>query len=301
MARLIIQTPPDFRFRSTLLSHGWIELEPFGHDEEFTTLYRVHQLASGRVVRLSVTARDDEALEVEGDPSGLGPEERSDIREIVARMFRLDADLSSFYERIAGLARYEWVEAYGAGRLLRSPTVWEDLSKTLLTTNTTWSMTRAMVSRLVSLGPQMSGGMHAFPTPEQIAAIPFDSFDEHVRAGYRGTYLYELAASVAAGRLDVESWSDPSLSSAELYERLRSIKGVGPYAAGSMLKLLGHYDELAIDSAARAMFRSEVTDGSDPDDSAIRDHYEPYGEWKGLVIWMDLMRTWSLEHIRKSP
>ncbi len=300
MARLIVHTPPGFRFRSTLLSHGWIELDPFGHDDGFTTLYRVHQLASGRVVRLSITAGDDEALEVESNPSGFGPQEQSDVREIVARMFRLDADLSGFYERIAGLSRYEWVEAYGAGRLLRSPTVWEDLSKTLLTTNTTWSMTRAMVSRLVRLGPPMSGGMHAFPTPDQIAAMPFEKFDEHVRAGYRGAYLYELATSIAAGRLDVESWTDPSLSSAELFKRLRSIKGVGPYAAGSMLKLLGHYDELAIDSAARAMFRNEVTGGSDPKDSAIRDHYERYGEWKGLVIWMDLMRTWSLEHIRDS-
>ena len=36
--------------------------------------------------------------------------------------------------------------------MLVSPTVWEDLAKTLLTTNTTWAMTKSMVARLAALG-----------------------------------------------------------------------------------------------------------------------------------------------------
>jgi hypothetical protein len=39
-----------------------------------------------------------------------------------------------------------------AGRLLVSPTVWEDLAKTLLTTNTTWGATVQMCRRLLTLG-----------------------------------------------------------------------------------------------------------------------------------------------------
>jgi 3-methyladenine DNA glycosylase/8-oxoguanine DNA glycosylase len=47
----------------------------------------------------------------------------------VAHMFRLDEDLSPFYEVIGTDDRLGWC-ATGAGRMLRAPTVFEDVVKT---------------------------------------------------------------------------------------------------------------------------------------------------------------------------
>src|SRR6266545_2400997 len=68
-------------------------------------------------------------------------------------------DLAPFRERAAALEReraagrkdlpdLRWALARGAGRLLRSPTVFEDAVKTLCTTNCSWALTRLMVERL---------------------------------------------------------------------------------------------------------------------------------------------------------
>lgn len=301
-ARLTVETPPSFRFRTTLLSHGWVELAPFRHDPAFSELRRVEQLPGGRVVELAFTAGADESLlvAVEGPSSELTQEERRHIGAAARRIFNLDVDLERFYAAIGDVERYRWVHRHGGGRLLRAPTVWEDLAKTLLTTNTTWRMTRRMVERLTELGEPGSSG-RTFPSPERIAGLSFDRLAEQVGAGYRNAYLHDLAVAVAEGRIDVESWTEASLPAAELFQRLRAIRGFGPYAAGAVLKLLGHYDYLALDSAARSTFAKTFNSGQRASDTHIERHYAPYGEWRGLVIWMDVMRDYFLDHYPENP
>lgn len=299
-ARLSVPTPAGFGFRATLFSHGWVQLHPFRHDESLEWLERTHRLDDGAVVRLTIAGDGGDDLRVAVSGAPLTDARRREVRSAVGRIFHLELDLGAFYERLRGEERYAWVEDAGAGRLLRSPGVWEDLAKTLLTTNTTWGATRKMVERLTALGePLGDGERHAFPTPERVAALSPEELDDHVRAGYRSPYLHRLAGAIAGGELDVESWTDPALSSPELYDRVTALQGFGPYAAGTVLKLLGHYDELALDSAARTMFARQFRGGEKVADAEIEAHYEPYGAWRGLVLWMDMVREWFLERQRE--
>ena len=71
-----------------------------------------------------------------------------------------------------------------------------------------------------------------------------------------------------------------------------AIKGIGPYAAGNLLKLLGHYDHLSLDSWIRPKFATVHGLKKVPDDSAIQRHYRRFGRWQGLVLWLDLTRDW---------
>lgn len=297
--KIVFPVPPHFRFWATVSSHGWCELPPFEYDEAARTLSRIQQLNDGRVVRLTLAEAPDSALHitVEGVSGTLTPEQQRDITRAVQHMLNLDHDLSDFYQTISGHARYGWIETIGAGRMLSSPTVWEDLAKTLLTTNTTWNMTIQMCRRLATLGDVYVGGGHAFPTPERVAAMNPDDLNAHVRAGYRGAYLHLLASRIASGELAVESWRDPAVASPDLYKQIKGLKGFGDYAAGSMLKLLGHYDRLATDTACRAVYREGINGGIPAaDDKEIAAYYEPYGRWRGLVQWMDVMESY-LKHL----
>jgi 3-methyladenine DNA glycosylase/8-oxoguanine DNA glycosylase len=310
MTRLTVPTPPSFRFRTTLRSHGWIALAPFGHDEAVATLWRVQRLAGGAVVRLTVTEGSPAAgagalaVEIEGLPGRASSGQRREVAAAVRRIFDLDLDLAPFYHRLRGEPGYAWVERAGAGRLLRSPTVWEDLAKVLMTTNTTWGGTKGMVRRITALGePYGDGaaGLHAFPSPERVAELAPEALGEAIRAGYRSAYLHDLATGIAEGRLDVEAWAEPGLPAAELLARLRSLKGFGPYAAGTVLKLLGGFDQLALDTAARGTFAARYRSGAPATDREIAAHYEPYGEWRGLVLWMDVLHHYAGANPEASP
>ena len=178
---------------------------------------------------------------------------------------RLDEDLSGFYELAAEDPELAWVTT-GAGRLVRSPTVFEEVVKTICTTNCAWSATERMVGALVEhLGEPAAGAAadgpygRAFPTPAAMAAADEAFYRDTVRAGYRGAYLRTLAADVASGELDLEELGRigrDDLPDDEVAERLLALPGVGPYAAAHVMMLLGRYSRLVLDSWTRPKYAS---------------------------------------------
>jgi len=255
-ARTWLATPPGFSYRRTVLSHGWYALPPFRLDRSRFTLERVLRVPSGRIVDVRLTEGEPGRGFGLAAPAGLAAADRSAVRAQVRHMLRLDEDYSGFYAAAAAHPPSAWIPRAGAGRLLRSPTVFEDLVKLICTTNCTWSLTEIMVGNLVAaLGePAENGGARAFPTPEAMAGRDAPFYEKEVRAGYRAGALAILAERVAGGTLDVESWLDPSLSTADLTRAILSVRGAGPYTAENLLKLLGRYEGMAIDSWCRAKY-----------------------------------------------
>jgi N-glycosylase/DNA lyase len=208
-------------------------------------------------------------------------------------MLRLDDDMSDFYEAMKNEETFEWIAQQGAGRMLRSPTVFEDLVKMICTTNCSWSLTEKMVSGLVeNLGRAADDGRKTFPLAAAMAQQPLKFFVNEVRAGYRAPYLKELAERVASGSLDVEEWLTSSVPTAELIKKMKAVKGVGDYAAENLLKLIGRYDGLALDSWTRTKFFKVHNKGRKANDKKIGRHYARFKEWQGLVLWCDMTRDW---------
>jgi len=286
-----IPVPGNFNFKRTVISHGWCELPPFQLDRENWILGRVLDLAPAKPVTVTIKGRNRHLL-IESSRTLSGSAEQRVIKD-VRHMLRLDDNMGDFYKLLAGDADFGWVPEQGAGRLLRSPTVFEDLVKMICTTNCSWALTEKMVSGLVNnLGREAMGGQRTFPPPAAMAAMPVKFYVNEVRAGYRSEYLKELADRVAAGELDVESWFGSSLSTLELLKEMRGVKGVGPYAAENLLKLLGRYDGLALDSWTRARFFAIRNNGRITTDKKIARYYSRFKEWRGLALWCDVTRDW---------
>jgi 3-methyladenine DNA glycosylase/8-oxoguanine DNA glycosylase len=266
-------------FRRTLASHGVAELLPNRLDEERWTFSTV--LASGGRARPVTLSRTRPGyVQVDGaDRRALA---------VVRHMLRLDEDLSRFYALVDGDPELAWVTA-GAGRMIRSPTVFEDLVKTVCTTNCTWSATVRMVTAMVE---HLGIDGRTFPAPEVMAGAPDDFYRDVARTGYRGPYLQAIARGVADGTLDLEALDGRSdLSDDEVAARLLALPGVGPYAAAHAMMLLGRYGRLILDSwtrpkYARLMQRKAVKD------STIERRFRRYKDFAGLAFWLYLTRDW---------
>jgi N-glycosylase/DNA lyase len=241
-----------------------------------------------------------------GVVSTIGPaprrEEGERIVAAVRRVLRLDEDLSGFYALSTQDSDLSWV-TNGAGRMVRSPTVFEEVVKTLCTTNCAWSATIRMVSALVEyLGekapeaPASGPWGRAFPTPEAMAGASEEFYRDVVRAGYRGRYLLALSRSVAGGELDLESLdtSPEELLDEELEKRLLALPGIGPYAAAHVMMMLGRYSRLILDSWTRPTYARLVGKSSVADEE-IQERFSPYGLYKGLAFWLYLTRGWVEE------
>jgi len=288
---LKIPTPPDFNFRRTIVSHGWYGLLPFALNSEKYELTRVIDLAPRPPVTIVMGGRKRH-VRVSASRSLT----RTDVAKVTRdarHILRLDDDLQPFYVATSDDPEFSWIGVQGAGRMLRSPTVFEDLVKMICTTNCSWALTQKMVTGLVqNLGRESDDGRKTFPTAEAMAAMPLKFFVDEVRAGYRAAYLKELADRVAAGELNVEQWLTSPLSTAELIKELKGVKGVGNYAAENLLKLLGRYDGLALDSWTRAKFFQVRNKGRKANDKKIERYYSRFNEWRGLALWCDMTRDW---------
>ena len=279
-------------FARTLLSHGVADLPPNEIDRAGTQMETVLPVGDRAwVVRLVPDGPPAATLD---SPNGLPPAAaRASLVAQVQHMMRLDEDLSAFYAVAAADPSLSWV-ASGAGRMLRSPTVFEDVVKTICTTNCTWSATERMVGAIVrELGTpaQRDRERRAFPAPQAMAEADASFYAGVARAGYRGPYLRALATDVAEGRLDLEAFNDPELPDAEVAERLLAIAGVGPYAMAHMMMLLGRYRRLILDSWTRPTYR-RLTGRARITDTGIERAFRRYRQFAGLAFWLTLTESW---------
>lgn len=287
---VFIETPANFSFRATIYSHGWCELHPFEIDDVNWRLSYVFSGNGPEAFTPGIISEEAGRLRIDLANSKV---DTAAVERVTRHLLRLDDDLGHFYQTISGHAGLEWVSTNAAGRLLRSATVFEDLVKTICTTNCSWGLTKIMVANLVEkLGEPVGGGKRAFPTPEAMAAVGEDFYRSEIKAGYRSPYFVEMSQAVVNGALDPEAWLHTELSTADLKKEMKRVKGVGDYAAENLLKLVGRYDGLALDSWLRSQFYKKHNKEKVCKDSKIERHYKKFGPWRGLAIWCDMTEKW---------
>ena len=292
----------------TIVSHGIASLPPMFVDEGARTL--TVTLPVRRARPRTVVVREAGPHQGESLVLGRAPGRRvaAEILATVRHMLALDQDLTEFYEVAARDRELSWVTS-GAGRMMRSPTVFEDVVKTICTTNCSWALTKKMVGALVehlgerAAGAPVSGSAgRAFPTPEAMASTDPDFYREVARAGYRGPYLLALARSVASGGTSLEELGAASpvdLPDEEIERRLLALPGVGPYAAAHIMMIIGRPSRLILDSWTRPTYARLVGKRKVKDETIVR-RFRRYGRYAGLAFWLFLTRDW-IEEVAGEP
>ena len=288
---LPIQEP--FELKLALFGHGWIDLPPHRWDEGASAFHSVIDCGV-RAAEVEVQKNGRRLrVRLHGASSA---RDRARVCDALTRMLRLDEDLQAFWKLCAKDPRFQWVARRGGGRLLRAPTLFEDLAKLLMTTNCSWAATRNMVTRITdALGRATPNGARAFPSAEACAERTESFYRDRVRMGYRAGAMKKLAKSFASGALRAEDFENPTLSTDEVRERLLDLPGFGPYAAGQALRLLGRYDDFALDSWCRSVLAERSKSGRAPSDRSIERAYRDFGNYRGLALWMDLTAHWHGE------
>ncbi|HEV3461627.1 MAG TPA: Fe-S cluster assembly protein HesB [Candidatus Dormibacteraeota bacterium] len=287
--------------RRVFLSHGIAELPPMRLDQKAWTFEITVPLAgtAARTLVISQARPGHGLISVAGEP--LTPRVGAAVMAQVRYVLSLDVDLTPFYAIAAEDPDLAWVLT-GAGRMVRSPTVFEDVVKTICTTNTSWGGTTRMVNALVEhLGEKAPGAApdspygRAFPTPAAMAAAPSQFYKKVAGAGYRGPYLKSLATDVAKGRVDLEALAGTSredLPDGAVADRLLALPGVGPYAAAHIMLMLGRYDRLILDSWTRPTYARLLGRKRPVSDRTIERRFKRYGRYAGLAFWLFLTRDW---------
>lgn len=284
---LEFKAKPPFSLISVIQSHGWAKLAPFKISEENNVLSYILQLQSGHIIPMKISEKlHGVSVALSGE---IAQHQLEEIESKINWMLALDNDFGDFYKLTRREPKLSQVEENAQGRLLRSPTLFEDMVKTILTTNTTWTGTIRMTKMLVEqFGKSVTGNKNekAFPSPGSLARSDEQTLREQTRLGYRAPFILELAQLIDSGSLNLEELKNSGLPSNEVFNKLVSVKGVGNYAAANLLMLLGHYEYIPIDSWALKMVSNEFFAGKPIEAEQVVEIFEPWGKWKGLAYWL---------------
>jgi 3-methyladenine DNA glycosylase/8-oxoguanine DNA glycosylase len=276
-----LSTPETFNFASTVVSHGWYLLAPFRWSREELVLRRP-EILGGKAVDLEISYAPG-ALTVRGAP--MTPE----LRAKLTRMFQLHLELGDFFAMARGSEAHAWVESAGFGRLLCGSTLFEDVVKIILTTNTMWRQTMRMTELLVAkCGRRTKSGLAAFPEPADVARFSAAELQEECRLGYRAKFIVECASHAAARTAAV--WP-PDSRSEELFAAYRKLPGIGPYGAAHLLAMDGRHDFIAVDTEFRRFVRERYHGGRAISERTMLRRYAKWGRWKYLAYWSELWRS----------
>lgn len=293
IVRIPVKKP--FGLFPTVICHGWYQCKPFRWDHERRVLQRAESLRDGRVFllefaeeRSSLRGHRDVVLALTGDGAN-DPGVAAEMARRANVMLRLDEDLRGFYALCKTRPELHAALAAGAGRIMRSSSLWEDVVKTILGTNTVWRQAVVMINRLAELGDVCPAcpDLRAWPTPGQVTRAGERFLRETVRSGYRSPYIIELAKRMKAGDIDLEAVEAkiPGMDADTLFRTLTGLKGIGKSSAHYLMSLLGRYDHISVDSATYAYAKRELFRGRRPTEAQIRKKFAEFGRWQALVYW----------------
>jgi 3-methyladenine DNA glycosylase/8-oxoguanine DNA glycosylase len=293
---LTLPVPRGFDLKAAVCSYGYFVLAPNRWDTESHTFTRPLHGKNNRQVLVTISQHpsNKRTLRLACDKR-LETTERAPIKAQVTRMLRIDEDMAPWFKLHPVARRRKF------GRLFRSPTLFEDIVKTITGCNVTWTNTIRMNKLLCD----KVGTRGAFPSPRQLAAVTPAWLKANCKVGYRAERIVRLARDTVAGRIDMAWFEKPGLTSEEVYKALLKIHGLGPFAAANICQLLGHYDRLAIDTETYRHFSQTYGVKRPKDPSAlhprIEKHYASYAPYQFLAYWFELWCGYEAANGKPAP
>lgn len=292
---MTLKLSKNFSLAHAVCSYGYFVLAPNRwvpdtKDGPIGKLERPLLDEDGKAVRCTITQhKTKDSLTIKTNRK-LSREGMSIIKHKVARMLRLNEDFSPFHKLHKQAKRKKF------DCIFRSPTVFEDMVKTITSCNVAWRSTRIMNQRLC----ERYGTGGAFPSAAELAVADEAELKAFCRVGYRAERIIRLAKTFTSGELEEAWFDDPLRNSDELYTTINALYGFGPYATNNCLQLLGHYDRLAMDSEVIRHFKEshQITGKAKEVEKKAMDFYAQYAPYQFLAYWYEL---WDHAQQRNGP
>lgn len=316
-SRFAIPVPSDFLLPRDVCSYGYFLLFPNNWSPDDQAFTRVLDLPQGPAT-LRITQAKGVGSPLRIDSSrGLDKKEIASARSSLARMLRLEED-ESHADRFHSLdPRFK---KSGRFRLLRSPTLFEDIIKTVTSCNVTWTSTIIMNRRLC----ECFGRGGAFPSARRLARTPPALLRGRCSVGYRDRRIIEIArlfaaaasrrakpgdaplpptitgkgASRALTALDPAWFEHPSTPDDAIHEALLLLPGIGPYAAANIMQLLGRYSRLPLDTESVRHGKTILGFRGTPAKimKRVHKHFAPMKDQAFRSYWFELWNFYESKH-----
>ncbi|KAG6585875.1 hypothetical protein SDJN02_17466, partial [Cucurbita argyrosperma subsp. argyrosperma] len=291
----------DFNLEKAVCNHGAFMMAPNQWIPSSKTLQRPLRLSnSDTSLLVSINQSSSSLLTLQiHSPRSLPPKDEVAILDQVARMLRLTEKDEDEIRRFQNL--HPTAKQIGFGRIFRSPSLFEDVVKSILMCNTSWRRTLEMAEKLCEVQAKMRESKKRkrkgnnergnFPNAREVCRMGVEALKNHC-LGYRANYVVKFAQSVESGRINLQSLEKP-VSSPDAFPK---IKGFGPFATANIFMCLGFYHQLPIDTETirhlkqvhGIQYCTKKTVGED-----VKQIYDTYAPYQCLAYWLELVQYYE--------
>lgn len=291
-----IKAPEDYDLPRDYCSYGYFLLRPNHWDVKRRVLTRGFSIDRAPLA-VEVSQKGPGGKLTIAATRNLGAKDKKQVEAWLTRMLRLDEGAAEIAEFHALDPRWK---ATGRGRLMRSPTMFEDVIKTVTSCNVTWPSTVQMNRRICEVIG--AGGkadvIPSFPEAKKLAATRVQTLRARCRVGYRDKRIVELARMFRSGEVKPAWFEDRSTPDDAVYDALIELPGIGPYAAANIMQLLGRYERLPLDTESvrhgRNILKFEGTSAEVM--KKVHGHFAPFGKHAFRSYWFELWDFYESKH-----
>jgi len=241
-------------------------------------------------VVLELTARGASVMCELQAKGAVSPAAAYEAHRMVARLLGLSPDPHPF-ERQAHRdpALRRMVERRPGLRIPQTATVFEGLAWAIIGQQINLPFAFQLRRHLVELaGWTAEQGLRAHPTPAQVAALEYVDLQRLKFSRRKAEYLIDAARLVVSGDLPIESF--PWLTADEVQERLRNVRGIGPWSSGYLaMRARGFEDCVPIGDTGLACGLQEVfalAERPKPDAAErLMEGFRPYRSFATFHLW----------------
>ncbi|XP_055804610.1 uncharacterized protein LOC129873522 isoform X2 [Solanum dulcamara] len=287
-------------------NHGFFMMAPNHWDPSTKSFSRPLRLADSITSAMTLISQHEDHLVIKVYGAAvLSLKDEGAIK--VKRMLRLsdkdEQDVTCFHKL------HPDAEAKGFGRLFRSPTLFEDVAKSLLLRFCPWKTSLDLAKGLcdVQLKKVMSKrkrpniNIGDFPSPEELAGFREEELKGKGKFGYRAADLINLAKQVVDGIIELSKFEIADEPSARI--KLK-INGAGPFTTHTIMMCTGYYHNIPIDTETLRhmkqfhrlnMRKRKKGSISLQIKDKIQQFYKIYHPFQSLAYWFELVNSYEIK------
>ncbi|XP_041020590.1 uncharacterized protein LOC121262259 [Juglans microcarpa x Juglans regia] len=144
-------------------------------------------------------------------------------------------------------------------------------------------------------GKGMPSDLGNFPSSRELVSLDEYFLEKHCNLGYRAKRILQLAKHVESGKLDLQKFEKESnsVSSQEVFVKLKRIKGFGPFACANLMMCMGFYEMVPMDSETRRHLQQVHGKEKENVKESIKDLYNKYAPFQSLAYWFELVEDYE--------
>jgi len=150
---------------------------------------------------------------------------------------------------------------------------------------------QVLTKRFVTTYGEQVEGVWFYPTPQQVAVIPYEALQDMQFSRRKAEYVIDTAKRIVANQLDLYSFFDKS--DADVMDELIKIRGIGAWTAQNWLMFsLGRHDhfpssDIGIQKALKLYLRLDEK----PTTQQVEEWnkaWKPYRSYAAMTLWRSI-------------